>query len=140
MPNAYKQAPHQVVGLARYPGMRKLRLGQDTAGDGFHRERRSMANQAFSCLSGKTPRSCAQNVAIEQGEIEKIGKYDLEGLFVRMGVVIDALGVKPVAFNIPRPPIHCPTQRQHPAADSLMRGASISASEGASAVKRGSRR
>jgi circadian clock protein KaiC len=38
-------------------------------------------------------------VAIERDEIEETGEYDLGGLFVRMGMAIDAIGAKRVAMD-----------------------------------------
>ncbi|HET7831948.1 MAG TPA: circadian clock protein KaiC [Gallionella sp.] len=38
-------------------------------------------------------------VAIERSEIEETGEYDLEGLFVRLGLAIDAIGAKRVALD-----------------------------------------
>jgi circadian clock protein KaiC len=38
-------------------------------------------------------------VQIERSEIEETGEYDLEGLFVRLGSMIDAIGAKRVALD-----------------------------------------
>src|SRR5512140_1235828 len=38
-------------------------------------------------------------VRVERSEIEETGEYDLEGLFVRLGAAIDAVGAKRVAID-----------------------------------------
>jgi circadian clock protein KaiC len=38
-------------------------------------------------------------IRVERGEIEETGEYDLEGLFVRLGYAIDAIGAKRVALD-----------------------------------------
>ncbi len=38
-------------------------------------------------------------VHIERGEIEESGEYDLEGLFIRLGAAIDAIGAKRVVLD-----------------------------------------
>ncbi len=38
-------------------------------------------------------------VSIERSEIEETGEYDLEGLFLRMGLAIDAVGAKRIALD-----------------------------------------
>lgn len=38
-------------------------------------------------------------VAVERSEIEETGRYDLEGLFVRLGSAVDAIGAKRVAID-----------------------------------------
>jgi circadian clock protein KaiC len=38
-------------------------------------------------------------VRIERGEIEETGEYDLEGLFVRLGYAVDAIGAKRVVLD-----------------------------------------
>lgn len=39
------------------------------------------------------------NVFIERNEIEETGEYDLEGLFVRLGLAIDSIGAKRVVLD-----------------------------------------
>lgn len=39
------------------------------------------------------------HVQIESGEIEESGKYDLEGLFIRLGYVLDSVGAKRVVLD-----------------------------------------
>jgi circadian clock protein KaiC len=39
------------------------------------------------------------NIRIERSEIEETGDYDLEGLFVRIGLAIDSIGAKRVAID-----------------------------------------
>ena len=38
-------------------------------------------------------------VRIEKSEIEETGEYDLEGLFIRLGLAIDSIGAKRVALD-----------------------------------------
>lgn len=38
-------------------------------------------------------------VAIERGELEETGEYDLEGLFIRLGYAIDSIGARRVAID-----------------------------------------
>src|SRR5204863_5788014 len=38
-------------------------------------------------------------VRVERSEIEEIGEYDLEGLFVRLGYAIDSIGAKRVVLD-----------------------------------------
>jgi len=39
------------------------------------------------------------HIAIDRSEIEETGEYDLEGLFIRLGSMIDAVGAKRVAID-----------------------------------------
>ena len=39
------------------------------------------------------------HIFIERSEIEETGEYDLEGLFIRLGYAIDAIGAKRVALD-----------------------------------------
>ncbi len=38
-------------------------------------------------------------VRIERSEIDETGDYDLEGLFIRLGAAIDAIGAKRVVLD-----------------------------------------
>ena len=38
-------------------------------------------------------------VHIDKSEIEETGEYDLEGLFIRLGLAIDSIGAKRVALD-----------------------------------------
>ena len=38
-------------------------------------------------------------VAIERGELEETGEYDLDGLFIRLGYAIDSIGARRVALD-----------------------------------------
>ena len=39
------------------------------------------------------------HIAIDRSEIEETGEYDLEGLFIRLGSMIDEVGAKRVAID-----------------------------------------
>ncbi|HUK92673.1 MAG TPA: ATPase domain-containing protein, partial [Methanomicrobiales archaeon] len=39
------------------------------------------------------------HIFIERSEIEETGEYDLEGLFIRLGAAIDAVGAKRIAID-----------------------------------------
>ncbi|MDD5632767.1 MAG: ATPase domain-containing protein, partial [Methylococcales bacterium] len=39
------------------------------------------------------------HIRIERGEIEETGEYDLEGLFIRLGLAIDSVGAKRVVLD-----------------------------------------
>ena len=39
------------------------------------------------------------HVRVERSEIEETGEYDLEGLFVRLGFAVDAIGAKRVVLD-----------------------------------------
>jgi circadian clock protein KaiC len=38
-------------------------------------------------------------VAVERSEIEETGEYDLEGLFIRLGLAIDSVGAQRVVLD-----------------------------------------
>lgn len=44
-------------------------------------------------------RLCLDHVHIERSEIEETGEYDLEGLFIRLGLAIDSVGAKRVVLD-----------------------------------------
>jgi len=39
------------------------------------------------------------HVTVEQAELQETGEYDLEGLFIRLGSAIDAIGAKRVVLD-----------------------------------------
>ncbi len=40
-----------------------------------------------------------EQIALEKGEIAEVGEYDLEGLFIRLGLLIDRIGAKRIALD-----------------------------------------
>ena len=54
-------------------------------------------------------------VHIERSEIEETGEYDLEGLFVRLGAMIEQVGAKRVVLDTRRGALRGPAQRGDPA-------------------------
>lgn len=44
-------------------------------------------------------RLAIDHVRVERGEIEESGEYDLEGLFVRLGFAVDAIGAKRIVLD-----------------------------------------
>ena len=54
-------------------------------------------------------------VYIEPSEIEESGEYDLEGLFIRLGAAIDAIGAKRVVLDTIETLFCRPAQPAHPA-------------------------
>ena len=86
----------------------------------WSREPKNMTSQESSWLSRRPQKSCprisaslgfdlddleAKNklvvdyVHIDKSEIEETGEYDLEGLFIRLGLAIDSIGAKRVALD-----------------------------------------
>ena len=47
----------------------------------------------------KSRRLAVDHVRVERGEIEETGEYDLEGLFIRLGALIERTGAKRVAID-----------------------------------------
>ena len=102
--------------------MRQRRLRQDAAGHAVPRQRGARPRRARRVrrLRGDRRRSSRANVAslgwdlaalrarqqlaidyvqVEPAQIEEAGAYDLEGLFIRLGAAIDAIGAKRVVID-----------------------------------------
>ncbi|MCX7860778.1 MAG: circadian clock protein KaiC [Chloroflexus sp.] len=40
-----------------------------------------------------------EQIALDQGEVAEVGEYDLEGLFIRLGLLIDRIGAQRIAID-----------------------------------------
>jgi circadian clock protein KaiC len=101
--------------------VRQRRLRQDAACDGVPGPRAHAIRRAGRCITfEETEEELAQNVAslgfdvealvadkrlafdhvhVDKREIEETGEYDLEGLFLRLGLAIDSVGAKRVVLD-----------------------------------------
>lgn len=56
------------------------------------------------------------HIHIERSEIEETGEYDLEGLFIRIGLAIDTIGAKRIVLDTySRSTLQRAVERKHPA-------------------------
>ncbi len=69
---------------------------EETAGD-LARNVASLGYDLHDLIARKL--LVVDSVSIDRSEIEETGEYDLEGLFVRMGLAIDTIGAKRVALD-----------------------------------------
>lgn len=62
-------------------------------------------SQNVASMGFDLPGLCARKkmildcIRVERGEIEESGEYDLEGLFIRLGIAIDSIGAKRVVLD-----------------------------------------
>src|SRR3989339_620510 len=84
----------QVAGRpARTPVLRKIPTGIEELAKNFA----SLGHDLKALVAQK--KLVLEFVHVERSELEETGAYDLEGLFIRLGLAIDSIGAKRVVLD-----------------------------------------